>query len=101
KLGKYVVLRDVYGDVFTYAGLGSIAPTYIPAKAPHRPVKSPVADVGSAPTPTPSLPASAGSQLPLTLHVKTPVTPGVAGAAEAGVGQALSSAGSAESTPAG
>ena len=28
KLGKYVVLRDVYGDVFTYAGLGSIASHY-------------------------------------------------------------------------
>ncbi len=30
KLGSYVVLRDVYGDVFTYAGLGSIARTYKP-----------------------------------------------------------------------
>ncbi|HEY2536668.1 MAG TPA: lytic murein transglycosylase [Solirubrobacteraceae bacterium] len=28
KLGRYVVLRDVYGDVFTYAGLGAIAHTY-------------------------------------------------------------------------
>jgi hypothetical protein len=28
KLGKYVVLQDVYGDVFTYAGLGSIAHSY-------------------------------------------------------------------------
>jgi soluble lytic murein transglycosylase-like protein len=28
KLGKYVVLRDIYGDVFTYAGLGSIARSY-------------------------------------------------------------------------
>jgi hypothetical protein len=28
-----VVLRDVYGDVFTYAGLGSIAHSYRPAKA--------------------------------------------------------------------
>jgi membrane-bound lytic murein transglycosylase B len=25
KLGKYIVLRDVHGDVFTYAGLGSVA----------------------------------------------------------------------------
>ncbi len=32
KLGKYVILQDVYGDVFTYAGLGSIAPTYLPPK---------------------------------------------------------------------
>jgi hypothetical protein len=28
KLGRYVILRDVYGDVFTYAGLGAIAPSY-------------------------------------------------------------------------
>jgi Transglycosylase SLT domain len=28
KLGRYVVLQDVYGDVFTYAGLGSIAHSY-------------------------------------------------------------------------
>jgi len=28
KLGRYVILRDVYGDVFTYAGLGAIARTY-------------------------------------------------------------------------
>jgi hypothetical protein len=28
KLGRYVVLRDVYGDVFTYAGLGTIAHSY-------------------------------------------------------------------------
>ena len=28
KLGNYVQLRDVYGDVFTYAGLGSIARSY-------------------------------------------------------------------------
>jgi soluble lytic murein transglycosylase-like protein len=33
KLGKYVVLQDVYGDVFTYAGLGTVAPTYLPPKA--------------------------------------------------------------------
>ncbi|HLB21890.1 MAG TPA: lytic murein transglycosylase, partial [Solirubrobacteraceae bacterium] len=28
KLGRYLILRDVYGDVFTYAGLGSIASHY-------------------------------------------------------------------------
>ena len=32
KLGRYVILRDVYGDVFTYAGLGSIAPHLPPAE---------------------------------------------------------------------
>ena len=33
KLGKYLILRDVYGDVFTYAGLGSIASHYARPKA--------------------------------------------------------------------
>jgi hypothetical protein len=28
RLGRYVILQDVYGDVFTYAGLGSIAHSY-------------------------------------------------------------------------
>ena len=35
-LGHYIVLRDVYGDVFTYAGLGSIAPTLHAAEAAPR-----------------------------------------------------------------
>jgi hypothetical protein len=34
RLGKYVILRDIYGDVFTYAGLGSIAPRYRLPKVP-------------------------------------------------------------------
>jgi membrane-bound lytic murein transglycosylase B len=33
KLGKYLVLRDIYGDVFTYAGLGSIASSDAQPKA--------------------------------------------------------------------
>jgi soluble lytic murein transglycosylase-like protein len=28
KLGRYVILRDVYGDMFTYAGLGAVAHSY-------------------------------------------------------------------------
>ncbi len=79
-LGKYVVLRDVYGDVFTYAGLGSIAPSYSPVKM-HAPVNGPLANGSSPlagatgstqPKPSPSQPASAGSQPPLTLQVKAP-----------------------------
>jgi len=70
-LGKYVVLRDVYGDVFTYAGLGSIAHTYRPAKAPPTPLRPPAAppstghEAGGQPT-------DASSQLPLTLSLKAP-----------------------------
>jgi len=33
KLGRYVVLQDVYGDVFTYAGLGLIARSYEPPRS--------------------------------------------------------------------
>jgi soluble lytic murein transglycosylase-like protein len=81
KLGKYLVLRDVYGDVFTYAGLGSIAPSYVLPKPPHvRHAKSTVVEAASTRDPAPSQPASAGTQSPLTLQVKTPA----ANAASAG-----------------
>jgi len=75
KLGRYVILRDVYGDVFTYAGLGSIAPTYELGDAPHPRGKSPAIEAASTHDPAPSLPASAGSQSPLTLHVQTANAP--------------------------
>ena len=74
KLGKYVVLRDVYGDVFTYAGLGSIAPTYVLPKAPKTKTKSQVVEAASTRDPVPSQPATAGIQSPVTLSVKAPPT---------------------------
>jgi soluble lytic murein transglycosylase-like protein len=73
KLGKYLVLRDVYGDVFTYAGIGSIASHYRRPKAPHAAAsagKSALAAVAKAPEPKPTLPATAGHQQPRTLKVK-------------------------------
>jgi len=73
KLGKYVVLRDVYGDVFTYAGLGSVAPTYILPKESRARIKSQVVQAASTHGPAPSQAASAGTQSPFTLHVKKPV----------------------------
>jgi Transglycosylase SLT domain len=96
KLGRYLVLRDVYGDVFTYAGLGSIVPRYLPA-APAGPHYLALRDGGSdgasnrrrsghggltqggvlpgetASDPAPTQPASAGHQPPLTLKVKARV----------------------------
>ena len=83
-LGKYVVLRDVYGDLFVYAGLGSIAPTYSLAKPSHARAKSHVVEVASTHDPAPSLPASAGNQSPLTLTVKAPAPKGPAKSAVAG-----------------
>jgi membrane-bound lytic murein transglycosylase B len=78
ELGKYVVLRDVYGDLFTYVGLGSIAPSYAPAKSPSARAKSPVVEAASTRDPAPSQPASAGTQSPVTLQVKTPPKKGAA-----------------------
>jgi membrane-bound lytic murein transglycosylase B len=72
RLGNYVVLRDVYGDVFTYAGLGSIAPTYTVTPPRRSSVKSPVIEAASTHDPTPSHAASAGNQPPVTLKVKAP-----------------------------
>jgi soluble lytic murein transglycosylase-like protein len=70
KLGHYVVLRDTYGDLFTYAGLGSIAPRYRLPKPTQ--VKVPTGSLPSgesASDPTPKQAATAGRQLPVTLHV--------------------------------
>ncbi len=84
ELGRYVVLRDVYGDVFTYAGLGSIAPTYALPKASGLRGKSPVVEAASTRDPAPSQPASAGTQPPLTLQVKKPAAPAAPGASSHG-----------------
>jgi hypothetical protein len=70
KLGRYVVLRDTYGDLFTYAGLGSIAPDYrlpkpVQVQVPEGALQSD--EDGSDPTPKQA--ASSGRQLPVTLHV--------------------------------
>jgi membrane-bound lytic murein transglycosylase B len=121
RLGNYLALQDIYGDIFTYAGLGSIAPRYHVlsdsarskravgalggggkgsgggvggvgagavdpgATAGSGAIPLPLAAAGAAKTaahtaktaahtPKPTLPASAGSQPPLTLHVKLPHT---------------------------
>jgi len=72
KVGKFIILRDVYGDLFTYAGLGSIAPTYTVAKPTALKTVAPGVEAAGKHEPVPSQPASAGSQAPLTLQVKTP-----------------------------
>ncbi len=71
-LGRFVVLRDVYGDVFTYAGLGSIAPSYAAAKSGAPSGTSAAIQAASTRDPVPSKPATAGTQTPVTLQVKTP-----------------------------
>jgi len=81
KLGRYVVLRDLYGDVFTYAGLGSIARTYTPPKTQPAPVSAPAAQSSSnTKAPAPSEAAGIGAGAPLTLKPSTPAGLGVTGA---------------------
>jgi Transglycosylase SLT domain len=74
RLGKYVILRDIYGDVFTYSGLGSIAPSYRLPKMPDAGLaaswKSPVAAGTSTGHQASSRPASAPNHSPLTLQVR-------------------------------
>ncbi|HEY7935183.1 MAG TPA: lytic murein transglycosylase [Solirubrobacteraceae bacterium] len=63
RLGRYLTLRDVYGDVFTYAGLGNIAPTYkLPKTSSDAVPQAASTGAQSAGDPTPKLPASAGHQ---------------------------------------
>ncbi|HTB71275.1 MAG TPA: lytic murein transglycosylase [Solirubrobacteraceae bacterium] len=77
KLGRYVVLRDVYGDVFTYSGMGSIASQYRKPRQPRAaasattPAPPAVAAGGES---KPKLPATAGGHPPLTLKVKAPAS---------------------------
>lgn len=81
KLGNYLILRDVYGDVFTYAGLGSIATTYAPPKLDASGQVAGIVQAGAeaAGDAAPAQPATAGNQAPLTLHVKTAAKSGIEG----------------------
>jgi soluble lytic murein transglycosylase-like protein len=95
KLGRYLVLRDTYGDLFTYAGLGSIAPDYrLPKPALVQVPKGALQSDESASDPMPKQAASAGRQSPVTLHVakkkaatstKNATSPGSAEAGQAPV----------------
>jgi hypothetical protein len=63
-LGRYVVLRNAFGDRFTYGNLGSVS-GWFPAPKPPRPsgaLLSTAAPAGLAPGPRPTAPASAGAQ---------------------------------------
>ena len=62
-LGRYVTLRDAYGNTYTYAELGSVATLY-PVLEPHEhsAVSARIAAAGASREPAPSGPASAGAQ---------------------------------------
>ncbi len=97
RLGKYVILRDIYGDVFTYAGLGSIAPSYrlpkVPSAALPASAKPPATAAGGSGDSASSQPGSAPSHPPITLRVRRSTHPTTAS-------QDSVPAGSAESVPA-
>lgn len=86
KLGRYIVLRDVYGDVFTYAGLGSIASTYELPREDSATQKSKVVEAASSAAPAPSQAASAGTQEPTTLSVSPAQEKGASDGASASSG---------------
>ncbi len=62
-LGRYVTLRDAYGNTYTYAELGSVATLY-PVLEPHEhsAVSARIAASAASREPAPSGPASAGAQ---------------------------------------
>jgi hypothetical protein len=65
KLGRYVVLQDVYGNRYTYAHLGQVSKVYpVPkADATPSPDRSARALAANGSDPAPAAPASAGRQL--------------------------------------
>jgi hypothetical protein len=70
-LGRYVSLRDAYGNTYVYAQLGSVAALY-PVLAPreHTAVSTRIARSAGAPEPAPDVPATAGAQQ------RSPLSPG-------------------------
>jgi murein DD-endopeptidase MepM/ murein hydrolase activator NlpD len=62
-LGRFVSLRDAYGNTYTYAQLGDVASVY-PVLEPHvhSAVSSRIADGAGKSEPTPNGPATAGAQ---------------------------------------
>jgi soluble lytic murein transglycosylase-like protein len=71
QLGRFVVLRDVYGDEFTYAALGSIARSYPRPKPPRTQLTSPARAPGRR-SPARALSIGAAGRPPVTLAWKAP-----------------------------
>jgi Transglycosylase SLT domain len=61
RLGRYVVLQDVYGNRYTYAHLGSVA-RYHPVPKEDAEAAGKIKAVGANSDPRPNAPASAGRQ---------------------------------------
>ncbi|MGH2780844.1 MAG: lytic murein transglycosylase, partial [Thermoleophilaceae bacterium] len=64
RLGRYVILQDVYGNRYTYAQLGKVSRVYpVPKQGANDPSRSARALKANGDDPKPSAPASAGRQL--------------------------------------
>ena len=64
RLGRYVVLQDVYGNRYTYSQLGSVARVYpVPRKGAYDPKRDVRAVKANGADPQPAAPASAGRQI--------------------------------------
>jgi len=89
-LGRFLALRDAFGNTYVYGQLGDVAPLY-PVLEPHAhsSVSARIAQPGGAPEPAPSGPATAGAQ---------PRSPVSEGATVSGL--ALGAAAALESAPA-
>jgi hypothetical protein len=70
-LGRFVALRDAFGNTYTYAQLGDVASVY-PVLQPHvhSTVSNRISQPGATPEPVPSGPATAGAQ------PRSPLSPG-------------------------
>ncbi|MGX6448225.1 lytic murein transglycosylase [Patulibacter sp. S7RM1-6] len=62
RLGRYVRLRDVYGNTYTYAGLGRLARLHPVAKDEESSGAGAAEDEGDAKDPAPTAAATAGEQ---------------------------------------
>ncbi len=76
--GKFLQLQDANGNVYTYAGLGSIPSQYPVPKAVPVTAADIAKELSSQPAPNPKTPASAGSQ-----HAAKPSAPATAGSQQA------------------
>jgi hypothetical protein len=64
RLGRYVVLQDVYGNRYTYSQLGSVSDVFpVPREGAYDPKRSARAVKANGDDPLPAAPASAGRQL--------------------------------------
>jgi hypothetical protein len=79
-LGKYVQLQDATGNIYTYAHLGSVPPSYAAPK-PARATATPSSNDLSSGTTAPTAAATAGTQptAPITLPVTQSRTGGSGG----------------------